>query len=580
MKLVTRSDRDLVDAIVVVAELRRCGVVDVLIVHDQSALIAHDPDFPVFHRGETVGDHRKAGDSERHRSQDVAVVKRHLQAFVEILVMHVVDAVHGMDVGLCQPFHGDVEFRHDIIVIEDIAGNGQALRRHLVAGDLVAAAIDGVEQRLCEIDAGAEELHLLAEPHGGNTAGDAIIIARERPHQIVVLVLQRGRVLADLDAVALEGGWHVLGPQHRDVRLGRRTEIVERVQHPETALRHQRASVQIHAADAFGRPVGIAAEQRIIVRRAQEADDPELLHQLVPELLRPRFVQHARFQIALDVDIQETRDAADRHRRAIGFLDRAEIGKIGPLERLLRIGGGLGYVLVVKLRHRGEVLERPHLLGQFLPHPDDLVGRPHVVDLGPFRALDFEQPIHPVERDPPVVADDASAAVGIRKAGDDAGPSAAHDLRRIGVKHAVIVRLAVFRESLVHRRIGLKPRRLEAVLDHPQASVREDRPLEGLVGLKAHDDLVLVIDIASRVREQCRGVFSVDCKHSLLPLVREVGLQFGPDSHRALRGSGQKVLVPGVRRDIPDDEIADIDGSRPVPGPKAIPAIARISFLP
>ena len=91
---------------------------------------------------------------------------------------------------------------------------------------------------------------------------------------------------------------------------------------------------EIDAADAFGRPVGIAAEQRVVVRRAQEAHDAELLDQLVPQLLRAGFVQRAFREIALDVDVEEARDAADRHRRAVRFLDGAEIGEIGPLHRL------------------------------------------------------------------------------------------------------------------------------------------------------------------------------------------------------------------------------------------------------
>ena len=191
-----------------------------------------------------------------------------------------------MHVGARQPFHRGVELGHHVVEVEEIAGNGQRLGRNLLAGYLVAAAVDRVEQRFCEVDAGAEELHLLAEPHGRNAAGDAVVIAPIWAHQIVVLVLQRGRVAADLDAIALEGRGHVTGPENRNVRLGRRAEGVERVQHAIAALGHQRAAVEIHAADAFGRPVGITAEQRIIIRRAQEPDDAKLLHQLVPKLLR------------------------------------------------------------------------------------------------------------------------------------------------------------------------------------------------------------------------------------------------------------------------------------------------------
>ena len=92
-------------------------------------------------------------------------------------------------------------------------------RRDLISGDLVAASIDGVKKGLRQIDASAEELHLLAQPHRRDAARDAVVIAPERPHQIVVLVLQRGRVTADLDAIALERRGHARGRRARDPGL-------------------------------------------------------------------------------------------------------------------------------------------------------------------------------------------------------------------------------------------------------------------------------------------------------------------------------------------------------------------------
>jgi len=129
-------------------------------------------------------------------------------------------------------------------------------------------------------------------------------------------------------------------------------------------------------------------------------------------------------------------------------------------------------------------------------------------------------------------------------------------------------------------RIGIEARGLEARLDHPEPAEGEDRPLEGLVRLQTHDHFVRAIDIAGLVCEQRRGILRIDGKHSLLPLVREVGLQFRPNGLCALRWSCQKVLVSRVRCDVPDDEIANIDGRGPVPGPKGVPAIAGIGMLP
>ena len=111
--------------------------------------------------------------------------------------------------------------------------------------------------------------------------------------------------------------------------------------------------------------------------------------------------------------------AADRHRRAVGLLDRAEIGEIGPLHRLARGLGRPRDVAAVALAHLDQVAQRPHLLGQLLAQADDVLARPHLVDLRALGLLGLEQPVDAVQRHPPVVADDAAAAIGIGQAGDD-----------------------------------------------------------------------------------------------------------------------------------------------------------------
>ena len=304
--------------------------------------------------------------------------------------------------------------------------------------------------------------------------------------------------------------------------------VGQRMQHPVAALGHHRPAGQVDAADAFGRPVGIAAEQRVVVRRAQEAHDAQLLHELVPELLGAGLVQRAFAQIALDVDVEEGRDAADRHRRAVRLLDGAEIGEIGPLDRLLGIRGRARDVAVVELGHRREVFQRPHLVGDFLALTDHFVGRPHVVELRPLGLLGLEQPRDAVEGDAAIVADDAAAAIGVGQAGDDARLAAAHDLRRVGVEHAVVVRLAIMGERVVDLRIGFETRGLQARLDHAQAAVREDRTLERLIGLQADDDFVVLVDIAGLVREQRGRRLGVDGQNAFLLLLLEIGLQLAP----------------------------------------------------
>ena len=109
--------------------LPNCGsgaVAFIAVVDGETAVVADDADLPVFDGGEAVGDHRQAGDAERHRSQDVAVVQRHLEAFIEIFVMHVMDAVHRMHIGAREPFHGDVELREHFVIVEEFAGSPAA----------------------------------------------------------------------------------------------------------------------------------------------------------------------------------------------------------------------------------------------------------------------------------------------------------------------------------------------------------------------------------------------------------------------------------------------------------------------
>ncbi len=72
---------------------------------------------------QAVGHHRQACYTESHCAQDLLVMQRHLQTLVVVLVMHVMDAVHGMNIGPRQPFHHDVELSHYVIVVENVAGH-------------------------------------------------------------------------------------------------------------------------------------------------------------------------------------------------------------------------------------------------------------------------------------------------------------------------------------------------------------------------------------------------------------------------------------------------------------------------
>src|SRR5215813_1729713 len=127
-------------------------------------------------------------------------------------------------------------------------------------------------------------------------------------------------------------------------------------------------------------------------------------------------------------------------------------------------------------------------------------------------------------------------------------------------------------------RVGVETGRLEAGFDHAQTAERKNRTLERFVGLQADDDFIVAVDISGLVRQHRRRIFRIDGEHALLALFLEVRLELCPDRFRALRGPGKKFLVACVRGDVANDEIADIDGSRPIASPETAPAILILRF--
>ena len=117
-------------------------------VDDEPALVAHRLHLGVLDRRQAVGRVRQAGDAAGERAQDVAVVQRHLDRLVAVLVVHVVDDVERVDVGLREPVHHRIEAAHHLVVISTSPVIGAEFRPDLLAAHLVASAVEGVEQRL------------------------------------------------------------------------------------------------------------------------------------------------------------------------------------------------------------------------------------------------------------------------------------------------------------------------------------------------------------------------------------------------------------------------------------------------
>src|SRR6516162_7387434 len=165
------------------------------------------------------------------------------------------------------------------------------------------------------------------------------------------------------------------------------------------------------------------------------------------------------------------------------------------------VRGGTADIAIVEFRHRDEIFESAYLVSQLLALANHLVGRPHVVDLVPLFFFGFDQAVDAVQRNAAVIADNPAPTISIGQAGDDAGLPASHDFRRVGVEDAVVMRLAIFSESLVNRWVSFKTSGLEPRFDHAQAAKRKYCPFERLVGLQSNNHFVGFVDIAGFVRQ-------------------------------------------------------------------------------
>ncbi len=547
---------DLVDAVVVVAEHGELAFG--LVVGDQAGLVTDHLHLRVLDRRQAVGDDRQSRHAERHGPQRRVVVQRHLDPLVGVFVVHVVNDVHGVHVHARQPVHHLVEALDHLVEVEVVALDRLGGGADLLAARLVAAAVDGVEQTLGQVGARAEELHLLAHQHRRHATGDRAVVAPRPPHDFVALELERAGVDGHLRREVPEAVRHPRGVPDREIRLRCRAQVVERLQHAEAALRHERSAIVSHAADGLGHPRRIAGEQLVVFRRPQEPDDAELDDEVVDDFLRLLLRQPARLEIALEVDVEEGRAAAERHGRPVLLLHRGEVAEVQPLHGFARGPRRARNIAPVGRGHRLQFLQRPDLLGQLLTVADDFLGGRLRIERQLFLLLPRDQPVDAVERHAPVVADDAAAAVGVGQAREDVRAPARADVGGVGVEHALVVRLPVLGERLHHVRIRRVAVRFQRAEHHAQPAVRHDRALERRIGLEPHDDFAIAVDVA---RPMCgdRTRDLRDVEHALLAFFDEQGGQRFPDVFRP-RGRGRKKRrVALVGRVVELDEGADVD---------------------
>ncbi len=178
--------------------------------------------------------------------------------------------------------------------------------------------------------------------------------------------------------------------------------------------------------------------------------------------------------------------------------------------------------------------------------------------------LGLDQPVDAIERDATVVADDASATVGVGQPGEKVRAAGRTDARGVDVEDRFVVGLAVLGEDLLDLRVRFEAGLFGGGLDHAPAAGGHHGPLQRLVGLQADDDVVAVADEAGGEGVHIGGDVGFDVVDALLTLHAEiVALEGVPDLQGLVGRAGEERCVPGVGGVVAQNEIAYIDAGSP-----------------
>src|SRR5699024_10124820 len=276
-------------------------------------------------------------------------MKSHLNSFVAVFVMHVVDDVQCIDIYLCKPFHHVTEFALYFIVIQIFGCDRTVLRSHLILGNFVHTTVDCVKQTFCKVCAGSEELHFLTYAHRGYAACDCVVITMCHSHQVIVLILDGRRLDGCLRTETLEVFRKSCGPQYGQVRFRCCSKVLQCMKVTVGHLCNHRTSVDSHTSDRLCYPCRVSGEQCIVFRCSRKFYKTQLHNEVVDEFLNLLLCECAVCKVTLSIDIEECGSTSKGHCRTVLLLDCSKVSEIQPLNRFLYIFSRSGNVKSVDL---------------------------------------------------------------------------------------------------------------------------------------------------------------------------------------------------------------------------------------
>ena len=173
--------------------------------------------------------------------------------------------------------------------------------------------------------------------------------------------------------------------------------------------------------------------------------------------------------------------------------------------------------------------------------------------------LVLDEPIHPVQGDPPVIPDDAPSAVCVRQAGDDACVPGTLHIVGVHVKYPIVVGLPVF-EYVFHIRGQFSAVGCQGIAHHADTAEGHNGTLQRCVRLQAHNGFQFFVDVAAFVGGDGGNGVLVNIQHaSCLPLLLQQGEHLVPQRPGTGSGGRKKAVVPFIGCIVLDDKVPQID---------------------
>ena len=514
---------------------------------------------------------RKPGHTKRHQTLDMGIMQRHLGCFISIFIVHEVDDVDRVDIQSGNVGKNLLIVGHNLVKIQDIIRNRLDTGHNFSAFQLVYAAVDRIQQRFCHIRTSAKKLHLLADRHCRYTAGDRVVIAIDRTHHVIILVLNRVSRNRHLRTVTLEVFGQLFAPEYRQVGFGGGAEVGEGMQITVRVFGNQRLTVDTDAADRLGDPGGVTAKQLVIFRSTQMTDQAQFNDKLINQFLCTFFGQSAVFQITLDVDIQEGGSPAEGSCGTVVFLDTGKVSHIQILYRLLSIFSRCRNIHAVTGSHRLHLIQCANLLADLFPQTDEFFGH-RAVQLAKIFLFLLLEVIDTVQRNTAVVADDTAAAVSIRQAGQETRMTGSANPFGISVKYTLIMGFTVFMELLFDIGVEGIAVLFEAGLCHPKTAVQVDNPFERCISLQADDHFVVLVDIAGGKVVNPRNDIGFNINDAFFDLLDDQCVALFPDLCSLFAHTCEEGFIPFIQGIVFLNKTADIDLIHPDARCKALPS--------